>query len=159
MIKTAYIAWKVFFILSCWLLLATQASADRYNYKATAPNSETKYQRPEDLLDKIPFVSDIPRTFIIGDGFKMNLSLDHLRIDHMGSRSRSPASKRTCLIGFSYTTPVAGFFTSRIDLPLFTAAEFRWSEWTTSTLGDYVAYFSKDAVEATSLRFVLSAKF
>jgi len=150
---------RVFFILAGAVLLAPQARAASYNLKDDSKASQTKYQRPEDLLDKIPFLSDIPRTFLIGDGFKMDLSLDHLRIDHMGSRSRNPVSRRTCLFGLSYTTPVAGFFTSRVDLPLLSAAEFRWSEWTPCSLGDYVAFFSNGVSEGPSFRLVLSAKF
>lgn len=148
-----------FSILIGGLALAPVAQAAVSPYAPAPRAGQTKYERPEDLLEKVPFLSEIPRTLLIGDGFKMDISLDHLRIDHMGSRSRSPASKRNCLIGLSYTTPVAGFFTSRMDLPLLTASEFRWSAWTPSTLGDYVAFFSRGAVEQTSYHLVLSAKF
>jgi hypothetical protein len=120
----------------------------------------TKYQTPEDfILDAIPFLGEIPRTFLLGDGYKMKLTPQELRIDHMGYRSNSPAAKRNCLIGFSYTTPVAGFFTTRVDLPLFSSLSPKMSDWTRSSFGDYVVYMSKGAAERTSLRLVVSAKF
>ena len=70
------------------------------------------------MIDKIPFLGDIPRTFLMGDGYTMKLSGKELRIDHMGDHSNSKGNQRTCMVGLSYVTPVA-FFTTRIDLPLF----------------------------------------
>src|SRR5690348_11250282 len=108
-----------FFTLASWFLLAMHAHGAVYSYSAATDvkGGESKYQRPEDLiLDKVPFLSELPRTFLFGDGFKMKLGLTDLRIDHMGTRSRTPMAKRQCMLGLSYTTPVAGFFTSRVDL-------------------------------------------
>jgi hypothetical protein len=119
----------------------------------------SKYQRPEDLLDLIPFLGDIPRTFIVGDGFKMKLSGQELRIDHMGYRSKSRAEKRLCHVGLSYTTVVAGFFTSRVDLPLLHSESLSLSSWKVSSMGDYVAYFSRGVAKQPTLRLVASARF
>jgi hypothetical protein len=128
-------------------------------YAAPPKAADSKYQRPEDLLDLIPFLGEIPRTFLIGDGFKMRLSGQELRIDHMGRQSRAPASQRNCLIGLSYTTPVAGFFTSRVDLPLFHAATPKWEDWGVSSLGDYVVYLSRGATDIPLFRLVATARF
>jgi hypothetical protein len=62
-------------------------------------------------------------------------------------------------VGLSYTAPVAGFFTSRLDIPLFHAETLAWEDWGRSSFGDYVAYFSKGAEDHSSLRIVLTARF
>src|SRR5687768_2338505 len=71
--------------------------------KTTAPDRPS-----ENLLEMIPFFGDIPRNFLVGDGYRMKLSGQALRIDHMGYRARTPVQKRNCMIGLSYSTPVAG---------------------------------------------------
>jgi len=144
-------------VLVAGILQESQAYA--IDYAAQVQNEHTRYTTPETLIDKVPFLGEIPRTFLFGDGYKMKLSLKELRIDHMADHSHSPASRRDCQIGFSYTTPVAGFFTSRIDLPLFSAATPALSDWTRNSLGDYVAYFSKGASDSSTLRLVFSARF
>jgi hypothetical protein len=138
--------------------LVVPAHASDYAAQVKAA-TDTKYRNPEDMLDMIPFLGQIPRTFLIGDGFKMRLTTKELRIDHMGTRSHNPASGRNCMIGFSYTTPVAGFFTYRVDLPLLHAATPALEDWSRSSLGDYVVYLSKTPVDRASLRLVLTAKF
>jgi hypothetical protein len=107
----------------------------------------------------IPFLGDIPRSFLIGDGFNMKISGTSLRIDHMGYRSKATVKNRDCMIGFSYVTPVAGFFTSRVDVPLFYSPNPDIEQWSMNTLGDYVAYFSKGTSEIKSFRLAISAKF
>jgi len=138
---------------------AAQASPLNLGAQAKAGETPSKYQKPEDLLDMVPFLSDLPRNFIFGNGYKMKLGIDSMRIDHMGYRSSTRKDARDCMIGFSYTTPVAGFFTSRVDLPLIHSSTPRFEDWSMSSFGDYTAYFSRGATEATSIRFVLSAKF
>lgn len=142
-------------------LLKGQAEATPLNMGAQAKAGETpsKYQKPEDLLDMIPFLSDIPRNLIFGNGYKMKLGVSSMRIDHMGYRSSTAKNARDCMIGFSYTTPVAGFFTSRVDLPLVHSATPSPKDWSMSSLGDYTAYFSRGAAEAPSVKFVITAKF
>src|SRR5438105_4603063 len=76
------------------------------DYASQVRDNQTKYQRPDDLVDLIPFLGSIPKTFLFGDGYKMKLGVQDLRIDHMAYHSHAPASKRLCLIGVSYTTPV-----------------------------------------------------
>ena len=135
----------------------TPAQAEDYSTKVTA-GEPSKYQHPEDVLDMVPFLSEIPRSFLIGDGYQMKLSGRELRIDHMGADSHVPVSRRNCSLGLSYTTPVA-FFTSRVDIPLFSASTLAWDSWTRNSIGDYVVYLSKTPVDNASLRLVLSAKF
>lgn len=146
------------FSLAAGVLIASGAAADSYTPSDHQPDT-THYQRPEDLLDKVPFLSEIPRTFLFGDGYKLKLGTTDLRIDHMGTNSRNPANERTCMLGFSYTTPVAGFFTSRIDLPLLHSPDLQFADWAPSSFGDYIAYFSKGAVSSSSLQLVLTARF
>jgi hypothetical protein len=141
-----------------WLLSRGHANAYALDVNQP-PTPASHYQRPEDLFDMIPILGKLPRTFLIGDGYKMKLSGDHLRIDHMGSQSKSTIPRRDCMIGISYVRPVAGFFTSRVELPLFYAPEPKMSEWSMNSLGDYVAFFSKGASESSSVRLAFSAKF
>jgi len=133
------------------------ARAEDYSTKVNA-GEVSKYQHPEDLLDMVPFLSEIPRSFLIGDGYKMKISSRELRIDHMANDTHAPASRRNCSLGLSYTTPVA-FFTSRVDIPFFSADTLAWDSWTRNSVGDYVVYFSKTPVDASSVRLVLSARF
>ncbi len=139
-------------------LLGSTLSAQTMNYSAQVKAGETKYRSPEDLIDRVPFLAEIPRSFIVGDGFKMKISGRELRIDHMAYRSHAPISHRECLIGLSYTTPVA-FFTSRIDVPLFSSKTLALSDWSRSSLGDYVVYLSQKPIEAASIKFIISAHF
>lgn len=129
------------------------------DYVGQVKSEQTRYATPDDLIDKVPFLGQIPRSFLWGDGYKMKLGVKELRIDHMADHSHSPADRRDCQIGLSYSTPVAGFFTSRIDLPLFSSATPALSDWTRNSIGDYVAYFSKGASQSSSLRLVVSARF
>jgi len=144
-----------------WLLSRQEVQAStplKINLKQPV-EAASKYQRPEDLLSMIPFLGEIPHTFLIGDGFNMKISGTSLRIDHMGRGSKATVKNRDCMIGLSYVTPVAGFFTSRVDFPLFYSPTPEMSQWSMNTLGDYVAYFSKGAVDSKSFRLALSAKF
>ena len=155
-IKRSHLLMGLVFLAGAAQAVATPIQT---KFGAEAKAGETKFRRPEDLLDMVPFLSGIPRHFILGNGFKMKLGVDNLRIDHMGYRSSTRKDARDCMVGFSYTTPVAGFFTTRIDLPLVTSITPRVQDWTVSRLGDYTAYFSRGAAAGPSLRFVLTAKF
>jgi hypothetical protein len=119
---------------------------------------QSEVHSPDELLDRIPFLAQIPRTFIVGDGFKMRLTSRELRVDHMGYRSHMRADQRNCMFGISYVTPVAGFFTYRLDLPL-AHADTPTQDWSRSSLGDYVFYFSRTPVDHPTIKLLLSAKF
>lgn len=149
--------WLLFLTLG-WLLAKPHAHASLSSIPAGA-EAPSRYQSPEDLLDLIPFLGDLPKTFLIGDGFEMKLSGHSLRIDHMGTRSKSGAKKRDCMVGLSYVTPVAGFFTSRVDVPLLFSPSPELEQWSINSLGDYVAYFSKGVSDSSSVRLALSARF
>ena len=113
----------------------------------------------DDAVSNIPVLSRIPKSFIVGDGFKFKFTGMELQIDHMGMNSKAPVSKRTCMVGLSYTTPVA-FFGSRVEIPIFHAQSLRMSDWGINTLGDYVAHFSKDApVQHPVVGLSVSARF
>jgi len=147
-----------FVIAAGWFLAVAHAKGETINYAAQVQAQDTKYRTPEDLIEKIPFLGDIPRTFLMGDGYTMKLSAQQLRIDHMGSNSRSTGANRTCMIGLSYTTPVA-FFTTRVDLPIFHSPTLALSDWSRSSLGDYVVYMSRLPADHASLTLSLTARF
>ncbi len=147
-----------FLIAAGWFLAIAHAKGETLNYASQVKAQDTKYRTPEDVLDKIPFLGAIPRTFLVGDGYSMKLSVDQLRIDHMGRHSRSKGEQRTCMVGVSYTTPVA-FFTSRIDIPIFHSPTLALSDWSVSSLGDYVLYMSRLPADHASLQLSISARF
>jgi hypothetical protein len=147
-----------FVIAAGWFLAIAHAKGESLNYNSQTKVPDSKYQRPEDLLDKIPFLGEIPRTFLMGDGYTMKLSGMSLRIDHMGRNSRTKGEKRTCMVGVSYVTPVA-FFTTRVDIPLFSSPTLALADWQANSLGDYVVYMSRLPVNHAALTLAVSARF
>ncbi len=147
-----------FLIAAGWFLAVAHAKGETVNYTAQIKSQETKYKTPEDLIDKIPFLGEIPRTFLVGDGYTMKLSGMQLRIDHMARNSHSKGEKRTCMVGLSYTSPVA-FFTTRIDVPIFHSPTLALSDWSRSSLGDYVVYMSRLPVDHAALTLAITARF
>ena len=145
--------WGWLTLLSAWVPLCAAHADPSYNATRQIQAS------PEDLLDKIPFLANIPRSFIMGDGFKMRLSGHELRVDHMGYRSHHDRNPENCTFGFSYTTPVAGFFTYRLDLPLAHSQTMALEDWSKSSLGDYAFYFSRAPVDHPTIKLLLSARF
>jgi len=148
----------VYVIAAGWFLAVSHARGETLNYAAQAKAQDTRYRTPEDMLDKIPFLGNIPRAYLLGDGYTMKLSVDRLRIDHMGRYSRTKGTNRSCMVGLSYTTPVA-FFTTRVDLPLFTSPTLALSDWQRSSMGDYVIYMSRLPVNHSALTLSISARF
>ena len=147
------------FVIGAWWFLAlAHARGENLNYAAQIKSQDTRYKTPEDVLDTVPFLGDIPRSFLWGDGYTMKLSAEQLRVDHMGNHSRTKGKNRTCMIGVSYTTPVA-FFTTRIDLPLFSSPNLALSDWQANSLGDYVLYMSRLPVDHAALMLSLTARF
>jgi hypothetical protein len=151
------IAW-VYVIAAGWFLAVAHAKGETLNAISQPKVQETQYQTPEDLLNKIPFLGNIPRSYNVGDGYTMKLSVDRLRIDHMGRASRSSGSNHTCMLGLSYTTPVA-FFSTRVDLPIFNSPTLAFSDWQASSPGDYVVYMSRLPADHASLMLSLTARF
>lgn len=147
---------KALLVLAGLALCGSSVRADVYLPKG---RSLPSIQSAEDAVTSIPAISKIPRSFLVGDGFRFKLTLQELRIDHMGSNSKAPASKRVCMIGFSYAAPVA-FFGSQVELPLFHADSLKMNRWGMNTLGDYVVHLSKDSIVAhPTLGLQLSARF
>jgi hypothetical protein len=141
------------------VVLSPSARADVYMGSKGQRAQMPTIKSAEDAVEKLPVFSKIPKSFIIGDGLHFKLSGQELQIDHMGTRSRAPYSKRTCMVGISYAAPVA-FFGTRVDLPLMHAQSFRMSDWGMNTLGDYVARFSKDAaVQHPTIGLSIRARF
>jgi hypothetical protein len=152
------VAW-VYLIAAGWFLAVAHAKGETLNYAAqVAAKDDTQYKTPEDLLNKVPFLGDIPRTYSLGDRYSMKLSGMELRVDHMGYHSSSSSKSRVCMVGVSYTTPVA-FFTTRVDVPLFNSPTLALSDWKASSPGDYVVYMSRLPVDHATLMLSLSAKF
>ena len=158
MIKKRKLMTWGFVIAAGWFMAVAHAHGENLNYAAQLQPQSTQYKTPEDVLDKVPFLGEIPRTFLMGDGYTMKLSADQLRVDHMGNHSHTKGIKRTCMVGVSYTTPVA-FFTTRVDLPLFSSPTLALSDWQANSLGDYVLYMSRLPVDHAALMLSLTARF
>jgi hypothetical protein len=155
--RKALVTW-VYVIAAGWFLAVAHAKGENLNYATQVNSQDSKYRTPDDVLDKIPFLGEIPRTFLWGDGYSMKLSGKELRIDHMGNDSHSNGKQRTCMVGISYVTPVA-FFTTRVDIPLFNSPTLALADWSRSSLGDYVVYMSRLPVDHSALTLSLSARF
>jgi hypothetical protein len=158
MTRRKLITWG-YIIAAGWFLSIAHARGEIIHYGDAAKAQETKYKTPEDVFDAIPIIGELPRTFLFGDGYKVKLSGQELRIDHMGLASNSQGSQRTCMIGVTYLTPVAGFFTTRVDLPLFHSPTLAWSDWSSNRLGDYVMYMSRLPESHPSLSLTFTARF
>ncbi|HVO32784.1 MAG TPA: hypothetical protein VMU17_02645 [Elusimicrobiota bacterium] len=147
-----------------WLLVAacswmcSAVNATPTTYASDVRNAETKYRTPEDVLNTVPVINSIPRSFLFGDGYHVHLNRAELEIDHMTLHTRAPVSGNQCMIGLSYMAPTA-FFSTRFDVPLFSAKTPAWSDWTMNSLGDYVLRLSRDSVDAPSIRLVATARF
>jgi|GEM_PF-2528694 len=150
-----------------WLLVLTlgwllskphSAHAQAYNLNTAAEEQPSHYKSPEDLIELIPVVNHLPRTYNWGRGYIVKLSGQSLRIDHRINQTHATVKRGDCTIGFSYVTPVAGFFTSRIDLPLFYSQKANFSEVSFNRMGDYVTYFSR-GTDTQSIRFLISSRF
>jgi hypothetical protein len=155
--KRKALTW-VYVIAAGYFLAVAHARGESMNYTAQIKAEESRYRSPEDLLDKIPFLGNIPRSFLFGDGYTMKLSGQSLRIDHMGRRSRSKGINRTCMVGLSYTTPVA-FFATRIDVPILHSPTLALNDWQKSSVGDYVVYMSRIPADHKTLTLAFTARF
>ena len=155
--KRTLLTWG-YVIAAGWFMAVSHARGESPNYAAQVKAQETKYRTPDDMIDMIPFLGNIPRAFLFGDGYTMKLSAEQLRIDHMGQRSNSKGVQRTCMVGLSYITPVA-FFTTRVDLPIFHSPTLAMSDWSRDSLGDYVVYLSRLPATHSSLTLSISARF
>ncbi len=147
-----------FVIAAGWFLAVAHAKGEAINYTTQLKAQDSKYKTPEDMIEKIPFLGEIPRSFLMGDGYTMKLSGMQLRIDHMGNHSHSKGEQRNCMVGVSYITPVA-FFTTRVDVPIFHSPTLALSDWQVSSLGDYVVYMSRLPVDHAALTLSVSARF
>ena len=140
-------------------LCGLPARADVYTSGNIGRTELPTIKSSDDAVSSIPILSKLSRSFLIGDGFKFKLSGTELRIDHMGSDSRAPASKRNCMLSLTFSSPVA-FFGSNLEMPIFNAPTLSWSDWNVSTMGDYVLHLSKDAaVEHPTVGLMASARF
>jgi hypothetical protein len=125
----------------------TSARADVYLPHGNSQSSVPTIKSADDAVAQVPILKKIPTSFLFGDGFRFKLTGMELRIDHMGTHSAAPVSKRDCMIGLSYEAPVA-FFGTRMELPILHAENLKVSDWGFNTPGDYVMHFSKDAAVA-----------
>src|ERR1041384_4771103 len=90
----------VYVIAAGWFLAVSRAKGDTLHYSGAQvqASQSTQYRTPDDMLDMIPFLGQIPRSFLFGDGYTMKLSPNELRIDHMGRNSQSRGVERTCMV-------------------------------------------------------------
>ncbi len=142
------------------LVLGTSRGEAAMNYAQQVRAEQLTDKTPENVVtDLFPILNRIPRTFIVGDGYKVHLTQTEMRIDHMATGSHIPVKSRTCMIGMTYMTPVA-FFSTRVDIPLLASDTLtNLSSWAPGRVGDYVLYFSRNPVDHPTLQITMSAKF
>ena len=157
-IKRRSLYW-LFVLTIGWLLCRPHlAHALPLDLNKGAEEPRSRFQSPEDLIELIPVLNQLPRSFVFGRGYTLKLSGQSLRINHFVKRRKEAPRRRDCFLGLSYVTPVAGFFTSRIDVPLFYAPTPSVAAWSVNNMGDYAATFSR-GTQTQALRLAFNAKF
>ena len=141
-----------------WFVAVSHAHGEVVNYAAEAKAEETQYKTPEDLLNKVPVLGDIPRVYSVGSEYTMKLSGLSLRVDHMAGGVRHSSQNRTCMFGLSFTAPTA-FFTTQVDIPLFSSPTLALSDWKANSLGDYELNMSKSQIDSSTLMLSFRARF
>src|SRR6185295_12032806 len=100
-----WIGWGI--VMSVLTGFSAAVRADVYIPKGGSTGSIQPIKSAEDAVSTVPGLNKIPRSFLIGDGFKFKLSGTELRIDHMATHSRAPMSHRACMISLNMASPVA----------------------------------------------------
>jgi hypothetical protein len=155
--RSKLLAWG-YLIAAGWFLAVAHAHGETFNYKAGAASQQTSYKTPEDMIDMVPVLNQLPRAMTLGQGYLINLTSEQVRINHRSRETRKTKAD-PCMIGLSYSTPVAGSLSSQIDLPLFHATELVASDWSRNSLGDYQVTMSRMAVDHAILKLAFSARF
>ena len=116
---------------------------------------QTPRQSPTSFL---PFIA-IPGRFLFTGGYYMNLNRTEMRIDHIASDSRCTQRNRTFMISASYAQPVGQLFSSRYELPLFSADRFAPSRLSPASFGDYVVHLSNEPLYSAALTLQIVTRF
>jgi hypothetical protein len=146
-------------IAAGWFLAVSRARGAALDYAAQAQAQDSKYKSPEDMIEMVPLLQDIPRAFQLWQGTTMKLSSSQLRIDHLGSGRDMTKAPRNCTIGLSYAAPLAGSLSSRLDLPLFQSPSLALSDWSRSSFGDYAVLMSHAPSDHSTIKIALNARF
>jgi len=147
-----------YIIAAGWFLAVAHARGATLTYASTAKTEETKYRTPEDMIEMVPGLNQLPRTFLLGQDYIIKLSSDQLRIHHRTHESRAHKTE-SCMFGLSYRAPMTGFLSSQIDLPLFHAPNLATLDWARNSVGDYDVSMNRAAVDHAVLTFALNARF
>jgi hypothetical protein len=147
-----------YIIAAGWFLAVAHARGAAINYASDAKADTTMYRTPEDMIEMVPILNKLPRTLNLGQGYLVNLSSDHLLINHRTSESQK-AKAEPCSIGLSYSAPVAGSLSSQFNLPLFHATDLMASDWSRNPFGDYDVSMNRTTLDHPVLKIALSARF
>jgi hypothetical protein len=139
-------------------LWAASARAVSVNYNAQVQAEATKYHTPEDVMDMVPGLNQLPRTLRFGEGYTVKFSSDRLKIHHETRETRTGKTE-SCRIGLSYSAPVGGSLSSEINLPLFHAPTLGTSDWSRSSFGDYDVSMTRTALDHSAFKVALTARF
>jgi len=155
--KGKLVTWG-FIIAAGWFLAVCHAHGATVNYATDEKTEGTAYQTPQDMIDMVPGLKEIPKTFTFGQGYLIDFGGNQLHVNYRTRESRK-AKKQICTLGLSYTTPVAGFFSSQLNLPLMGATDLTSADWTRNSLGDYEVVMNRMAVSHPILKLAFSARF
>jgi len=101
----------------------------------------------------------LPGRFLFSGGYYVKLSIQEMRIDHMTDDTRCTRKNRTFMISASFAQPVGELFSSRFELPLFSADSFSVSRLVPASVGDYVMHLSNAPLYNSAAQLMVTAKF
>jgi hypothetical protein len=157
-IRKSKLATWGYIIAAGWFLAVSHARGETVNYATDQKAEATAYRTPQDMLDMVPGLKEIPKTITLGQGYLIDFGGNQLHVNYRTRESRK-AKKQICTLGLSYTTPVAGFFSSQLNLPLMGATDLMSSDWSRNSLGDYEVVMNRMAVSHPILKLAFSAHF
>ena len=147
-----------YIIAAGWFLAVSHVHGETVNYATDQKAEGSAYRTPEDMIDMLPGLKDVPKTFAFGQGYLVDFGGNQLHVNYRTHDSRKQ-KKQICTLGLSYTTPVAGFFSSQLNLPLIGASDLRSADWTHNQLGDYEVVMNKTVANHPVLKLAFSARF
>jgi len=113
---------------------------------------------PHSAISYLPFVA-LPGRFLFSGGYTVHLNLTEMRIDHIATDSRCTPHNRTFMISAGFAQPVGQLFSSRFELPLFSADRFSMYRLAPASVGDYVVHLSNSPLYSSAASLIITARF
>jgi len=115
--------------------------------------------QPASAASYMPWYA-VPGRFLFSGSYYTHLNITEMRIDHVSDNSRCTRRNRVFMISATFAQPIGNrLFSSRFDLPLFSADRFMVSRLAPASLGDYVIHLSNAPLYNSAAQLILSARF